>query len=225
MSDEQPKKSHGDPVGSQDEPLGSDRASRHTRPTRRMSEPPVSELRRQSASVPRESEPPTLLAAKPGRFCTGYYRGVSLIYWHDQATKDAIESIRTLTRHMIQANPEGHSNVAFVRDGVPAPEPELRDLFSHVFDGKITDVRCVAIVVEGGGFWASSLRTAITGISMAAENRPRISLHTTLEEAASWLAPAHSAATGTVIATSELRTALRDARAAMERAVLEGLPR
>jgi len=97
---------------------------------------------------------------------------------------------------MVKNYPKGHSNVSFVFDGTPAPTPDAQAALTRAFDERNSDLSCTAIVVEGTGFWASSMHSTMTGVRLAASGSMRLRLCSTIEEVVEWLPVAHLKRTG-----------------------------
>ena len=97
-------------------------------------------------------------------------------------------------------------------DGAPAPTPEAQAILTHVFDGRNSDLACTAVVVEGTGFWASSMHSTITSMRLAASGSMRLRLHSTIDEVVKWLPAAHKERTGIEFDAEHLRRILQTAR-------------
>src|SRR5262249_50350085 len=106
----------------------------------------------------RAIEPASLLDLDPGRFRYSAWRNFTIGVWAGQATQEAAERILRVSKLMASQHDTGHSSVVFVLDGAPAPTPEANEIFAKVYDDKVSDLSCMAIVIEGGGFWASRIR-------------------------------------------------------------------
>jgi hypothetical protein len=155
---------------------------------------------------------PVVAEVEPGHFCCSVWQNVSILIWADRATKEALVRIQRVTKHMIERYPKGHSNVAFVLAGVKPPTPEARAIFTHLYNEGVSDLKCLGVVLEGDGFWASTLRSSITNIQLEATRATRLGQYTSIEEVASWMAPLHSERTGVAVTPLQLRVALRAAR-------------
>jgi hypothetical protein len=162
------------------------------------------------SSIP---EPEALLFdLEVGRFRYSRWRNLSIGVWAGQATLAAVQRVGRISQLMVKDYPHGHSNVAFVLDGVPAPTPEAQGAFSRVFDERNSDLSCTAIVVEGTGFWASSMHSAITGMRLAASGSMRLRLHSTIDEVLKWLPGVHLQRTGVELDPEHMRRVLQTAR-------------
>lgn len=160
---------------------------------------------------------PVVAEVEPGHFCCSTWQNVSILIWADRATREALARIQRVTRRMIETYPGGHSNVAFVLDGVKPPTPEAREIFTRLYNERVSNLKCLAVVLEGSGFWASTLRSSITNMQLEARRATAIAQYTSIEEVAAWMASIHSERTGVAMTPLQLRVALRAARS-------EGVP-
>jgi hypothetical protein len=160
----------------------------------------------------RPSARATLLDVDPGRFRYSAWNNVSVGVWGDQATLEAAQRVIQVSKWMAQRYPQGHSNVIFVLDGAPAPTPEANQIFSRVYDDKFSDLSCLGIVIEGSGFWASGIRSAITNQRLSKPGRVRVRVSDDLDALIEWFLPEHSARTESKFSVQEFRSALTGLR-------------
>jgi fructose-specific phosphotransferase system component IIB len=153
-----------------------------------------------------------LLDLEEGRFRYSAYRNLTIGVWAGQATLEAVQRVARVSRQMLEAHPNGHSSVVFVLDGTPAPTPDARAAFATVLDARTTDLSCTAIVVEGQGFWASGIRSAITNMRIAAAGTVMLRMHDKIEELLEWLPDEHFKRTGVQFDLLELKCVLEQAR-------------
>ena len=155
---------------------------------------------------------PRVAAAERGHFSCSIWLNVSILIWASRATEPALRRIQRVTHELTTRFPAGHSNVAFVLDGVGPPTPEARKILTHLYREGVADLKCLGVVLEGGGFWASSLRSSITSMQLEAGRRTALGQYTSIAEIAAWMAPRHAAQTGVEISVEELQAALEAAR-------------
>jgi hypothetical protein len=168
-------------------------------------------------SSPLASSRPGNLEAKlfdvePGRFRYSIWQNVSIGVWAGQANLDAAMRVVKLGEYMRQQHPHGHSSVVFVLPGAPAPTVDAQGAFARLLDPR-SDLSCTAIVVEGEGFWASGIRSAITRMRIAEPGSTvKLRVHETIDEALEWLPAAHHASTGIELARSAWKRVITLAR-------------
>jgi hypothetical protein len=168
-------------------------------------------MRRDRSSL-RALEPASLLDIDPGRFRYSGWRNVTIGVWAGQATQEAAERILRLSKLMASQHDGGHSSVVFVLDGAPAPTQEANEVFAKIYDDKISDLTCMAIIIEGGGFWASRIRSTITSLRMSTPGAMMIRVADNVDQVVDWLPAEHSQRTGVKITPSELKTVLTATR-------------
>jgi hypothetical protein len=149
-----------------------------------------------------------LVESEPGRFRCCLWHNISLLIWTDQATLEAVKKLKRVTELLIERYPSGHSNVSFVLNGVRPPTPEARAAFAHAFNDRVSMLRCMTTITEGDGFWASTLRSAITSMRMESSQGLLMQLHDTIAAAAEWLPEPHFQRTSVKISAKELVAAL-----------------
>jgi hypothetical protein len=153
-----------------------------------------------------------LLDVEEGRFRYNRCHNLTIGLWAGQATLDAVQRVALVSKRMREEHPEGHSSVVFVLDGAPAPTPEAQAAFAHVLDDRQTDLSCTAVVVEGQGFWASRIRSAITNARLAAAGTVKLRVHDHIDELLEWFPAEHRLRTGVDFNTAELKRVLENAR-------------
>lgn len=154
-----------------------------------------------------------LLDCDPGRFRYSLWRNVTVGVWADQATTEAAKRVLELSRSMAKAHDSGHSNVLFVLNNVAPPTPEANQIFAQMHDQKVSGLACLAIVLEGSGFWASAMRSTITGMRMAGPGLMRLGVADDIDQVLTWFPAEHSARTGVNVSEAELRSVLLTLRA------------
>jgi hypothetical protein len=160
----------------------------------------------------RALEPASLLDIDPGRFRYSAWRNISIGVWADQATAEAAQRVLRVSHLMAGRYAKGHSSIVFVLDGTPAPTPEANEVFAKVYDDKISDLACMAIVIEGGGFWASRIRSTITSLRMSTPGAMMVRVADNVEHVLDWLPAEHTFRTGINVTASELKAVLSATR-------------
>ena len=162
-----------------------------------------------SVAPAQRSNGPVLLADSPGQFRCSLFRNVSLLIWTGQGTLASVQHIQRLTASLVQRFPKGHSNVSFIPDGAPMPTEEARAALAASFDQRLSHIACMTQVLEGEGFWASTMRSAITSMKLGTSQDMAMRVCTSIDEVAAWLPEPHRERTGVVLETEALRTALQ----------------
>jgi len=71
---------------------------------------------------------------------------------------------------------------------------------------------CVATVFEGGGFWASALRSIATGMRMVAPRSFSWRINSDIDEIVDWIPDEHVKRTGVRLNRRQFVSALKNAR-------------
>jgi hypothetical protein len=154
-----------------------------------------------------------LLELVEGCFRIGMWRNVSIGVFAAQATRDIAERALRVSKHMHREHPAGHSSINFIVKGTPAPTEAADVVFAQVYDSRVSHLACLAMIVEGEGFWASRIRSRITGLRMAVGGLMVLHTDTSIEDVVSWFPAEHAKRTGTTLDPAELTRALVATRA------------
>ncbi len=132
--------------------------------------------------TPRSNRPPTLdpreLAER-----TGHVGNVVLQVWSEWPSPERLKQTRDLVRAAHGEHPSKVALLLRVMDGCGVPDPrELRSVsrFLHEIED---EVHGVAIVLEGGGFWVSSMRAIFSSVVLMARSGPPTRIYVELVEA------------------------------------------
>jgi hypothetical protein len=166
---------------------------------------------------PASAEQVSSLRVARGHVSYALYQNISIAVWVGQATLPVVKCIHEVTKGMIARFPGGHSSIAFVLDGLPAPTPDAQALLTQTFERR-SQLMVTAIVLEGSGFWASGLRGMINNSFREANGDAALKIVTDVDPLVGWFAEQHAERTGIFIAPMILRDVLRYARQVGEKA-------
>jgi hypothetical protein len=171
-------------------------------------------LRREAQSMASPSKALTTFGAAPGIFEAFLWQNVSIVVWSGTATLESVDVYEDLCRQSRERFPAGLSSVHII---VPRqsllPGSQVRDALTRVNAQYLDLVGAVAIVIQGGGFWASAVRGMITALTLSL-TRSRgfeLRIHAHVDEVAEWLPAAHLKRTGVTLGHDELQSALQRA--------------
>jgi hypothetical protein len=153
-----------------------------------------------------------LLDMEPGVCAIGSWQNVTIIVWWAQANASAVRRLAQATETMRELHPERVSNVHIVNDGAGLPLPEARAGFVKIMQDYADSLGNVAVVIGGSGFWASTMRSAITGMRFISPRSFEMRLHATPSEILDWLPLAHLQRTGVTIARNTLACILDEGK-------------
>ena len=140
----------------------------------------------------------------------GVRQNLTVIVWWTQATGAAVERVARLTHEVCAEHPR-MSNIHLIRDGALVPTPEARGGFVQMMKDHAEQLANVAVVVGGSGFWASMMRSAVTGMRFVSPRTFELRLHGSPQEIVSWLPQAHASRCGMQLSHASLAQTLDDA--------------
>jgi hypothetical protein len=168
-----------------------------------MSSPPSSQV-----PGPRRTGQPALLDSDPERFSFWAWNDVGIYAWYDVPTRDALFRLQKVAEPRIEIYPDGLSDVHLVRGRVGLPDHGTREALVRLSSDAANHLAAVAIVLGGEGFWASTIRSLVTGIRLLVPGRFAMTMCGSTEEVAEWLPDAHAKRTGRRMDPMALKRAL-----------------
>jgi hypothetical protein len=122
-----------------------------------------------------------LVVARIRTVCTAVWRGGSAVQW---AGKPA-----AALAQVVRQSPGRAAFLCVVEEGSIAPDEEARKASARMLEGQDDKLRAVAVVIEGSGFAASIVRSAVSNIVWLARQRSKVpvSYFESVETAARWL--------------------------------------
>jgi hypothetical protein len=151
---------------------------------------------------------PALLDSEPERFSFWAWHDVTIFVWYAVPTRDALLRLHRAAEPRIKLYPEGLSDVHLVRGRVELPDRETREALVRLSAEAARHLAAVAIVVGGHGFWASTIRSLITGIRLLVPGPFGMTMCGSTDEVADWLPDAHAKRTGRRMDPGALKRAL-----------------
>lgn len=163
-------------------------------------------------SKPSSESSPNVLAlldSEPDVVSIGTWQNLVIVVWHAGATVPAVARLSAISRSMKAQHPERVTHVHIIPDRAGLPTSEARSDLTALLKELGEHIANVAVVVGGTGFWASTMRSMITGMRFLSPRAFDLQLHATVTEIVDWLPKAHLTRTGVVIAPTELHRVLR----------------
>jgi hypothetical protein len=151
-----------------------------------------------------------LIDEDPGKYRLCRWQGSNIVVWFGPAGG---ETVQRLDR-MIPEQPAGtmRSDVHLVLQGSGLPTAEARAGFVGMMNRMEGHLACVGVVIEGGGFWASAMRSAVTGLNMLAPRPIAMRVLGSIDDLVSWLPVEHKRRTGVTLDGDALRQAVQESR-------------
>lgn len=151
-----------------------------------------------SADTPTDDEL-VLLDGEPRRFSFWGWRNVDVIVWWAQADAAAVARLGQLTAQRRVQYPRGVSDIHVVKGNIGLPDAQTRQGLVQLMREVAPYMAALAVVVGGDGFWASTMRSLITGMRVLAPRSYDMRLHGKLSDVISWLPEVHARRTGVTL--------------------------
>ena len=173
--------------------------------------PKVDHVSKRAESPPPGASPEvlSLLDSEPGRVYIGAWRNIVFVVWQAAATGPAVERLSRVSHTMKAQHPERVTYIHIIPDRAGLPTAEARSALITLMKELAQSIASAAVVVGGTGFWASTMRSTITGIRFLSPRAFELRLHASVAEIVEWLPKAHRERTGVAIAPTELHRLLR----------------
>jgi hypothetical protein len=123
------------------------------------------------------------------------WKNVMVAVWESQGTIAGIDRFFDGVSQMPRTA-EKRSDIHVITEGARLPEAKVREYFVQAIRHHETDLACVAVIVEGSGFWASALRSFVTGLYWLAPRSFDFRLHGSVDELVKRLPNVHERLTG-----------------------------
>lgn len=134
---------------------------------------------------------------------------VALIVWRRRTTPEGVEAVTWVLDRAIAASRAAGVVIVVEPDATP-PDSSVRRALAEAFERSSSEIRGVAVIVEGGGFHASMVRGVVTGLALLARYPYPYRVFASANLGVSWLHPlvTHraSAPTRWVHALADLRS-------------------
>lgn len=149
------------------------------------------------------------------------WRNVCIFAWTGQVTGEATDELGRIVKRAIAMVPAGRrfSGVHLVPNKLEIPDAGGRSGLVQLLTTFSPHFGCIGILVGGVGFWASAIRSFITGLLVLVPGFD-VRVVASLEELTSWLPDGHRKHTGVSIDPDELSQAVSACRSWQEEMLL-----
>ena len=141
----------------------------------------------------------------------GYWQDTAIVVWATQATVPLIEEFARLADIMMERHSRA-STVQILAGGSTIPTPDARIALNALIARYADRIVGCAAIMEGSGFWASMMRSFLTGLQLFQRNGWKTKFCATPAEAAHWLAPLHASELGVTFDPEQLIAAMAQLR-------------
>jgi hypothetical protein len=108
------------------------------------------------------------LSMQRGAYAFYRWENVAINLWSSPPTAEAVDVMSELTERSVSDCPGGIASIHWLAEGVGLPTAEARIGLGELVKRYPRHVICAAVLLPGGGFWASATRSALTGIMLLA---------------------------------------------------------
>lgn len=137
-------------------------------------------------------EAPTIVFVADG--CVmALWLGIAIVIWGTQATPTLTDQLARLAEQAGRTHAR-ISIVTLVLRGTPPPTPAARDAFKALTNQWAARLVCSATLIEERGFWASAIRSLLTGLDLWSGRRFKLRAFDDIRALAEWAVPQHAAA-------------------------------
>lgn len=164
-----------------------------------------------SGSLRRGGERLTLVDVEPGVCALGSWQNVIAVIWWSTATGSAVERLERVMLGLREKYPQGVSQIHLVKDRAGTPASDARVGIVRLMNDYAADIANCAVVVGGSGFWASTMRSAITSMRFLSPRSFEMRLHRASSEVLEWLPEFHKKRTNIELVPEDLGRILNDA--------------
>lgn len=166
-----------------------------------------------------------LLDEDPGRFAFFAWRNFTICVWLATPTANDIPRLIKMGNARASGSALKLSDVHLVAGSVGLPDGGARNALLTASRVGAPHLACVAVWMGGSGFWASAVRSFVTGLSVLVRGPFELGIFAEIAELAAWLAEIHASRTGVTITGSDLHRVLVRAQERAERTLVqESLP-
>lgn len=110
-----------------------------------------------------------------------------LCLWRGQTTHQAVIELHSISASLAKRTPNKVGHLTVVEQGAAMPSSVVRDELAKVLRGVATSVACSALVFEGGGFLAATVRAITTTLNQVARQPYPHRVFATVDEATAWM--------------------------------------
>jgi hypothetical protein len=144
-------------------------------------------------------------------FLVAKWENVTIVIWGKQGSLELCEKLDEVSAPLRLEHPEGGSAIHIVADA-PLPDADVREKLADISRRYGDQLACVGAVLEGSGFWASTLQSFIITILSFGHRSFKVNTCSTVAEMARWLPPLHAKRTGVTFTPQELERVLTSLR-------------
>jgi hypothetical protein len=150
-----------------------------------------------------------VLDVERGAHVFAIWRNVIVAVWAATAAPERVARFADVTSKAVQKLPGMRSNVHLIIESAGLPGDAARSAFSGLMSANAKQLACVAVVVQGTGFWSGAIRSATTQMKVQANVSLPHRIFGSIDEATRWLPGEHEKRSGVALASDDLREVLQ----------------
>jgi len=154
------------------------------------------------------------LSEFPGTYRVARLQNVTICRWEGDASPAAMHELGVITERALRTLEGGKlSNIHLIPGSVRLPDSESRAALQEVTNVYGAQYACVGVVLHGGGFWASAVRSVLTGVQVLAPRSFELRIHSEVHDLLEWFPRENLSRTGVKIEPADLQRALEAIKA------------
>jgi hypothetical protein len=153
---------------------------------------------------------PEPLGGEPGVVSLYGFENITIVVWHATPTLVAAQHLARVSQRRRVEFAHGLSVVHLVPGRFDMPDGPTRDAFVKLLRDGGGKLAVLGVVVGAGGFWASALRSLVTGLRVVSRGSFDLGLHTEIRGVVDYLVPRHLTHTGVAVDPDQLTGMLTD---------------
>jgi hypothetical protein len=143
------------------------------------------------------------------------WQNVLVISWTGKPTAEAARALGPVTDEILaRLGVDKLSFIHLIPNNMPLPDSGTREALLALSRSYIQHTACVAVIIAGGGFWASAIQSFVTGIRVLAPRELSVRMHKSSAELLKWFPEEHARKTGVQLEPVELARQVEHAQAA-----------
>ncbi|HKO94476.1 MAG TPA: hypothetical protein VJU61_25155 [Polyangiaceae bacterium] len=154
-----------------------------------------------------------LEAHVPGRYVAATAGDIVAFHWVGDAERSAIQQLELLLEKQTASRTKPASALHIVHPRVGLPNAEVRGALISLLEGYARTMGCVGVALLGTGFWASAMRSALTGIRMIVPmGALPMRFAQDVDELLPWFCATHQERTGRALHPASIQAVLHQLR-------------
>lgn len=125
----------------------------------------------------------------------GYYENVVICVWAERASPESVQALAEVSA-AVAARHRWLSSLHVVTNMAALPAAAERREMERLVKDYEKRVVCIPLLIEGGGFWASAMRSLYTSMHFVRASTYKTQVFTDCHALAQWFQPVHFRASG-----------------------------